>query len=633
MTYLRHSKWLRFVISLIALTLLLSAYRIFTVEGGARTPKFVMMRLEDIGPGGQYASLEELGKLRTVLEYLRDRKVAYHIAVIPRWINLPPDGSRYDVSLDQEGDPYAAAFRKVLRQASDSGAVIGMHGFTHQVGSVRRDDGHHESGIGNEFQVADVEETMKASYAEQRIKDGLAIFERAGLKPQFWEAPHYRTTAEQDRVFRSYFGLNYQAEVQSHRDAEGVFYWNQRNSGYGSPPLGAAYVPTPYDYIPSNKDEKMILNRVGQSNHLASFFYHPFLEFKYLTPVLGPDGEPVMRDGIPEYRYPEENKSVLQKLIAGLRAKGYAFRSIHDYVPFTPAQSVKLLPGGKRSVFLEDTDGDGQADTVQWNAANGEISVIPGRYKGLRNAAQPEPVRWGQAESANGTAAAVSGKDAEGPCSFWTANPDGHLDRYISDGRQFHLAQSWKIEAKAWSSLYTLPLSSGEVIVAGLTKDKLKLYGWRIRGKELKPIKPYKLRSEMNQELQVRTEGGPALFASKDGASGGIQLQPDPVDMKWQLTRVDLGLPNEDGLIRLGDFNGDGREDALRWDPKTMRCTVYLKDEDREWKLLSAFGPWGTPGSGVQPMIRDVDGNGKADLVLSDRSGGTLDFALSYQSK
>lgn len=103
--------------------------------------------------------------------------------------------------------------------------------------------------------------------------------------------------------------------------------------------------------------------------------------------------------------------------------------------------------------------------------------------------------------------------------------------------------------------------------------------------------------------------------------------------MKWQLTRVDLGLPNEDGLIRLGDFNGDGREDALRWDPKTMRCTVYLKDEDREWKLLSAFGPWGTPGSGVQPMIRDVDGNGKADLVLSDRSGGTLDFALSYQSK
>ncbi|SCW79606.1 hypothetical protein SAMN04487970_104925 [Paenibacillus tianmuensis] len=633
MTYLRHSKWLRFVVSLITLTLLLSAYRMITVEGEARTPKFVLMRLEDIGPGGQYASLEELGKLRTVLEYLRDQKVAYHIAVIPRWINLPPDGSRYDVPLDQEGNPYAAAFRKVLQQASDSGAVIGMHGYTHQVGGVRRDDGHHESGIGNEFQVADVEETMKASYAEPRVKAGLAIFERAGLKPQFWEGPHYRTTAEQDRVFRSYFGLNYQAEVQSHGNAEGVFYWNQRNTGYGSPTLGAAYVPTPYDYIPSNKDEKMILDRVGQTNHVASFFYHPFLEFKYLTPVLDSGGEKVVRDGLPEFRYPEQNKSVLQKLIAGLRAKGYAFHSIHDYVPFTPAQSVKLLPGGKQNVFLGDVDGDGQADTVQWNSANGEISVIPGRHKGLRNEEQPAPVRWGQAEYANGAAAAVSGKDAEGPGSFWTANPSGRLDRYVSDGRQFQLAQSWKIEAKAWSSLYTLPLSNGEVVVAGLTKDKLQLYGWRIRGKELKPIKPYKLRSEMKQELQVRMEGGPALFASKDSASGGIQLQPDFVDMKWKLTRVDLDLPNEDGLIRLGDFNGDGREDALRWDPKTMSCTVYLRDEDQGWKLLSTFGPWGTPGSGVNLTIRDVDGNGKADLVLIDRTSGTLDFALSYQSK
>ncbi len=500
------------------------------------------------------------------------------------------------------------------------GAVIVMHGYTHQVGSVRRDDGHHESGIGNEFQVPDAEETTKVSYAEQRIQDGLAIFERAGLKPRFWEAPHYRPSAEQDRVFRSYFGLNYQAEVQSHRKAEEVFYWNQRNIGYGSPTLGAAYVPTPCDYIPYDKDEKMIVDRVGHSNHPISFFYHPFLEFKYLTPVLDPGGDPVMRDGLPEFRYPEQSKSVLQKLIAGLRAKGYAFRSIRDYVPFTPAQNVQLLPDGKSSVLLEDADGDGQADTVRWNAANGEIGVIPGRYRGWRNEAQPAPVRWGRAEYANGAAAAVSGKDAEGPCSFWTANPAGRLDRYVSDGRQFHLAQSWKIEAKAWSSLYTLLLPNGEVVVAGLTKDRLQLYGWRVRGKELKPIKPYKLRSEMNQELQVRTEGGPALFASKDGASGGIQLRPDPVDMRWELTRVDLGLPNEDGLIRLGDFNGDGREDALRWDPKTMRGTVYLKDEDGEWKLLSAFGPRGTPGSGVHLRTRDVDGNGKADLVLYDRS-------------
>lgn len=143
----------------------------------------------------------------------------------------------------------------------------------------------------------------------------------------------------------------------------------------------------------------------------------------------------------------------------------------------------------------------------------------------------------------------------------------------------------------------------------------------------------YKLRSELSLELQVRSEGGASLFAVKDGTSSGFQFQPDTAGFGWKVTKVELGLPVEDGTIRFGDFNGDGREGAVRWDPATMPYTVYLKEDDGEWKFLSTFGPWGKPGARLKLVVADFDGNGKSDLGLIDLSEGTLDVALSFQSK
>lgn len=625
----RTMPWLRLFVSILMLGSLLTAFHMAGVQGEGRVPRFVLIRLEDIGPGGQYGSIEQLGKLRTVLEYLQEQRVPYHIALIPRWIDYPKDAPAYDVRLDQADNPYVAAFQKVIKDAVASGATVGMHGYTHQVGQSRRDDGHHESGIGNEFDVADVPETQTKSFAAERIREGLAIFRNAGITPQFWEAPHYHTTAAQDEVFRSYFGLQYQAEVQENRKAPAALYLNRRNDG-GT--LGAAYVPTPFDYIPYNKDERVILDRLGKSDNIASFFYHPFLEFKSLIPVADEAGQPLYRDDLPVYRYPDKNITVLQKLVAGLKAKGYAFYSIQDYVPFTPAQHVEA-PAGSLSpsrLMLGDADGDGQIDRIDWSEANGSLTVTLGRYQGLRNDPPGPASIWGQMAYKKGTAAAVSGKDDQSSCSIWKAGPNGLLERYIAKGGHFELYHSWKVDARAWDRLYTLPLPNGGLVVAGLTQDRRELGGWLIHNNDMKPLKPYKLRSELRLDLQARHEDGSSLFAARYGASAGIEFKPDTRKLEWILSKAELGLPIEDGQLRFGDFNGDGLEDAFRWSDRTKTGTVYLRTKEAGWKLLSGFGPWGMPDSESQLMVADADGNGKSDLVLQDGKSGALDVALSF---
>ncbi|OXM86601.1 DUF2334 domain-containing protein [Paenibacillus rigui] len=626
-------KWFRYTIIGLMICLTFTAYRIITVEGEGSSPRFVLMRLEDIGPGGQYGSIEQLGKLRAVLEYLRERHVKYHLAVIPRWIDYPADGSRYDVSLDQTDNPYVAAYQKVLKQAVQDGAVLGMHGYTHQVGNVRLDNGHQESGIGNEFDEPGDNRTVSAAFAEPRVQQGLEIFKKAGLKPQFWESPHYRSTPEQDAIFRSFFGLNYQADIQTNRNTPVAQFRSDRNTGYGEPSLGAAYVPTPFDYIPYNKDEKVIVDRVGKSENIPSFYYHPFLEFKYLLPVTDDQGNAVYRDGLPEYHYPSQAKSMLQKLINGLEQKRYVFYSIQDYVPFTPAHSIKLNTSGhQEKLLLGDVTGDGQTDMVTWDLKAGLISVSAGSFTGLRNEPQGAPAVWAQASYTSGAAAAL-GQSGAVKGTMWLAHPTGRLEKFVSDGHRFTLQSSWKIEARSWSNLQVIPQPGGDVLVAGLSADRLQLFGLYISKSGIKPMKPYKFKNEWKSDLHQRTheDGSTGLFFTRPDAVSGLELSVDKASLQWRTVKVELNLPSQDGELRLADFNGDGREDALRWNTETGTGTVFLGEENHQYRMLSTFGPWGKKGS--KPLVADLDGNGKSDLILVDRQDGYMDTALSFESR
>ncbi|MFC0213063.1 DUF2334 domain-containing protein [Paenibacillus chartarius] len=640
-------RYLRLSIAFIVLVIVYSIYpyrELLTVSGETAMPKFVLMRLEDVGPGGQYGTLEGVGRLRAVLEYMQSNRIAVHIAVVPRWINIDADGTRSDRSLDDPNDAVSSALRSVLAEAEARGASLGLHGYTHQVGDERRADGFHESGIGNEFHVEDVPATDSVAFAEDRVQRGLAVMRRAALTPRFWEAPHYHTTPDQDQMFRRYFGLLYQADVSVDYYAREAQYRTERQWGGG---LGAVNVPTPFSYIAYDKDENAILSKLGRTQDIASFFYHPFLEFPHLQAVADVDGEAQLKEGIPVYRYPERERSVLQKLSGQLKAKGYAFYSIHDYIPFTPASSVRLGEDGTELRQLGDVDGSGKADLIRWVKQDGTLLVASDPLAGTRGEPQREAKPWGIVPYAKGSSMTLCDSDRDGRSELWivrtgnggAAGRSAVLERYDASGGTFKRSRTWTLGAEltGLQELFVLPRSNGETVVAGVTADQSFLKGLRIRGDSATPLKPYAFKTGNEKHMTVSRDaaglamdGEPALVLSPKDSSLLVAFTPDTALLEWKVRKKELDVPIERGHFTLGDFNGDGREDVLHYDTESQKYGVYLQGQDGGHTLLSTFGPWGRVGAKVVPA--DLDGNGKCDIALLDLAEPFADAALSYET-
>lgn len=614
--------------------LLLYALWFVPARGDDNKPKQILLRLEDVGPGGQYEGAEQLGKLRAVLDMLKDRNVRYQIALIPRWIHIAKDGTRYDVSIDQTDDPYVRSFVSLMQEASRSGAIIGMHGYTHQVGEAYRKDGHQESGIGNEFYMPDVEASMTTRYASQRIIEGAEKFARAGLFPYFWEAPHYWTLPEQDEVFRNYFGLHFQANMKENRYAVQPQYSTERNVGYGASSLGAVYVPTPLSYIPYNRDADIITSQLDESDKLPAFFFHPFLEFRHLLPVTDESGAPVIRDGLPLYRYPAGGKSPLQKLLPRLDEKGYRFISLTDLIPFVPAHSVKIGAGRAETVKAGDVTGDGQADIVFWDRAQGRIAVAEGRFRGLRNEAAPNPDVWCHLSYAEGDAWTLFDDNGDGKADLWIMRTNGTLETYRAGRSAFALVRSWKTGAHGWREMAALRSGQGWAIV-GESMDGSQLESFMLAGEELVPLakRPWNRRFPGKlMAADLDGDGNDALLIPFPRSSRWIELVPDPGSRKWRRNVLQLTLPtDEEGRVRTGDFNGDGKEDLLFWKPETGTFVVYRQTGPLQFELLSRMGPWGR--SADELLVCDMNGDGRKDVAEMAGDGPYLDTAMSFQSR
>lgn len=599
-------------------------------------PKQILLRLEDVGPGGQYEGAEQLGKLRAVLGLLNERGVRYQIAVIPRWINVVKDGSRYDVSIDEVDNDYVRSFDALLQEASRSGAVIGMHGYTHQVGDSFRADGHQESGIGNEFYMPDVKDSMTTQYASQRIIEGAEKFRRIGLFPYFWEAPHYRTLPEQDAVFRNYFGLHFQANVQENRNALQPQYSTGRNTGYGSPSLGAIYVPTPLSYIPYNRDVDIITNQLNKSDKLPALFFHPFLEFKHLLPVTNEDGEPVLKDGLPLYRYPAGEKSPMQKLLPRLAEKGFSFISITDFIPFVPAHSMKVGKDRTGSVKVGDVDGDGQADVVEWDRTKGRIVVTPGDFRGLRNEVASTPAVWCQLSYSKGDVWTLMDDNGDGKADLWVWRANGTMESYRSQQSEFAMSRTWKTgKPNSWTDMFALRNKGSGWIIAGESADGSQLESFSLMQGELVPLAPRPWDRHLPVRLTVADldgDGNDSLLIPFPHSSRWIELVPDPASRKWKRNVLRLTIPTgEDGQVKIGDFNGDGKEDVLFWNSETKKFAVYRQTGPLQFELLSRMGPWGHSAGDL--LVCDMNGDGRKDVAELANDAPYLDMALSFQSK
>ncbi|MGB9666981.1 MAG: DUF2334 domain-containing protein, partial [Candidatus Cryosericum sp.] len=103
-------------------------------------PRIALIRLEDVSPW--YAlDPKRLEVLRYIADYLALHHVPFQVAMIPVYLN-PPAGIR--IGIDMPNDPRVQQFIATIHYMISKGGVIGLHGYTHQMG-----DGI--SGISAEF--------------------------------------------------------------------------------------------------------------------------------------------------------------------------------------------------------------------------------------------------------------------------------------------------------------------------------------------------------------------------------------------------------------------------------------------------------------------------------------------------
>jgi len=601
-------------------------------SGSDSRGRLALIRFEDVGPGGRYATLEDLGKLRAVLEYMAEQGIPYQVAVIPRFRTMDQSGSWQEAGIDDpQPTESTQAFIQLLHYMQDHGGTLGVHGYTHQYGDLRRADEQQQSGIGNEFQVPGEPASQSAEYARSRAALGFAAFQTAGLQADFWETPHNEATAEQRAVFRSFHGLQY--ECLEKRDLEPAYIDNS-NTPYAAG-IGAVQVPTPLYYIEggagSANSVESLLRRLVFFSGLASLFYHPFLEFPFLEPVLSMDGSsPVLQDGLPLYRYRAGSESHLQRLIHGMGKWGYRFVSLGEVVPFVPGSRL-ALPAAAAEPLPADFDGDGRSELVY---RIGE-SLVLGRISlgTTREQAALDGNPLSLLPLPAGTALLNGDCDGDGRQDLIGYDPrTGSWQVALSRGRDFGPWQNW---LSGWAG------GGGWTVLAGdldgdrqadlLVRDPAG--GWRLaRSDGAQSFVP-------NPAAIPDPLPGASRFCLADLNGDQIQdligYNPDRNLLSYAYTSDGRLLPGgqfalagiiADGELLGADFNSDGRGDVLLRSP-VSGCAAVLLAEGSGLRLLdSPAGPW-LAGAPVQAA--DLDGDGAADLLAHSRSAAALQFDLA----
>ncbi len=630
-------KWIGIIVVCLLLAVALTAL-IVTYTGENIYPnrgkKHAMLRLEDVGLGGQYDTPEGLGKLRAVMDYIESEKVPFHVAVISRSMSVQEDGAWQEKGIDDpDPDPLVRAFIRILQEAQRSGGLLGMHGYSHQYGDEARSDYGQNSGIGSEFKVRGASATHESSYAAERITASLAAFAKNGLVPAFWESPHYRNTREQEKVFRSYIGIMYQPDLFSLRSFQDLTAYDSVNR-YGQDSLGSVYVPAPYKYVSDEASVDRLLKRADNDDALASMYYHPFLEFPYLEEAIGEDGRTIMKDGLPVYRYRADGPpSHLHRLIPGFRERGYRWKTLFDIIPFSPAHRVTLPVGTVADrIMLGDVTGSGHADVVVREAHR--ITVIPGNYAWPRNREQEAGQVWLQAELRE-----------EEQTLLIDLNGDGKADLLIYDrlSGQVRLAIAADDHYRGLIELGRLPAGLNDLQPMGIPGESPHLLareGDRLILVRVEAERMTRMETGIAVQDDAALSGGLFGGAGRAGIIVVSPSQPEPIlypyagEGRFAPPKTLDGIRLLDGdQLLTGDANGDGWDDLIFYASARGIWRVYENDSGGKFLPVdNDYGPWAR-GQGRIGFMADMDGNGRDDVASYEEEGRLLDLSLSFRGR
>jgi uncharacterized protein YdaL len=242
-----------------------------------------LLRLEDITPD------DDPETLKSFANYLYDRKIPFQISLVPIFVDPanPPEVYLSD----------RPAFVRAIREMVSKGGSVVMHGITHQYRGRSTDDYE----FWDDFADRPIPEDSRA-LIEKKLRQGLDEFFKNGIYPLTWETPHYAASQLDYRTVSEYFNSSYDRILSVNRGESGHFFPYTTTDRFGRfiIPENLGYIPAekpdPSDVIKNAERLKVVRDGV------ASFFFHPFLDIKYL-----------------------------KRCIDGIEGAGYRFASISDY--------------------------------------------------------------------------------------------------------------------------------------------------------------------------------------------------------------------------------------------------------------------------------------------------------------
>lgn len=546
---------------------------------GATKQKKAIIRLEDVSPGA-YDTEDKLGKLEAIADYLYKEGVPFHVSLIP--VYKDPK-NKVEISIGDTNNPHVRAFIKTIKYMREKGGMIGLHGYTHQYLSEI-------SGSGYEFMERGALLYAQPAYAEERAKKALELMDKAGIPVDYWETPHYTASLDQFKVLGNYFGLLYEPNPKD-RALKNISSWDSTVPDNQS----VIYVPAPLLNIAGEKDVDRILNQLDKNDPvmLASFFFHPFQDFRFMYKMKAPQGYDF---------YVHETDSYLHRLVNGFKERGYKFVTVYDLVGFLPAQRMSdLSPTTGKVLLTGDFDGDRRSDLLAGEPAAGRWLVVRSQVDRALPRNNPQSFspasewldKWGQGGSKDFTAADFNG-DGKEDLASWDRNAGG-VQVALSDGGKFVPQQ------QPWGRFNapegTVKMLSGDF--NGDNKDDLLFW---VPGENTAMV----------------------MLSSGNGFSTAA-----PWLEKWQ--------KGSDLLALAGDFNGDGKKDLAVLEKATGTVRVALSNSfrfapskgtgDQTW--IKNFAD----GSRWQVLAGDFNGDGNDDLAAYDKADGKWEFARSAGRK
>ncbi len=172
----------------------------FLEEAPRHNAKNAFIRLEDIGP------MEDLKYLQEAMDIFERNKVVPHFNLYPIFmdpLNTEPALNGAGILRMEDASVFSLAIQKHIK----SGAVIIWHGVTHQYSNVKNP---WTGASGDDYEFWDAKNNApiaedSITYVLNKMEDGFKSLKSQNIEPKLWVTPHYEASALDNIIFGQLF--------------------------------------------------------------------------------------------------------------------------------------------------------------------------------------------------------------------------------------------------------------------------------------------------------------------------------------------------------------------------------------------------------------------------------------------